>query len=229
MRLQWRTRHLPGTFRQMHPTPGTVAILAYDGLCTFEFGIAVEIFGLPRPEFDFPWYEHCIVAVDQGPMRAMGGIQVLADGGMELLANARTIIIPGWRDRSATVPAELIAALRQAHARGGAVAVDLLRCFRPRRHRVARRARRDHALALYLGTGRALSRHPRGPGRAVCRFRPIDHLRRQRGRHRCLPAPGGTGFRHPGGQFRGQAPGHVAATQRWPDAIHSNAGQSCTA
>ncbi|PAT22229.1 AraC family transcriptional regulator, partial [Klebsiella quasipneumoniae] len=24
--------------------------LAYDGLCTFEFGVAVEIFGLPRPE-----------------------------------------------------------------------------------------------------------------------------------------------------------------------------------
>lgn len=34
--------------------PNLVAILAYDGLCTFEFGIAVEIFGLARPEFDFP-------------------------------------------------------------------------------------------------------------------------------------------------------------------------------
>ncbi|CAI8931569.1 AraC family transcriptional regulator, transcriptional activator FtrA [Pseudomonas sp. IT-196MI5] len=102
----------------MHPSPGMVAILAYDGLCTFEFGIAVEIFGLPRPEFEFPWYEHRIVAVDQGPMRAMGGIQVLADGGMEMLADARTIVIPGWRDRKAAVPAQLIAALRQAHARG---------------------------------------------------------------------------------------------------------------
>lgn len=27
-----------------------VIALAYDGLCTFEFGVAVEIFGLPRPE-----------------------------------------------------------------------------------------------------------------------------------------------------------------------------------
>ena len=88
----------------MQPTPGLVAILAYDGLCTFEFGIAVEIFGLARPEFDFPWYEHRIVAVDQGPMRAMGGIQVLADGGMELLEDARTIIIPGWRDRKRRCP-----------------------------------------------------------------------------------------------------------------------------
>ena len=102
----------------MPTSPGLVAILAYDGLCTFEFGIAVEIFGLARPEFDFPWYEHAIAAVDQGPMRAMGGIQVLADGGLELLAEARTIIIPGWRDRNAAVPPALIEALRQAHARG---------------------------------------------------------------------------------------------------------------
>ena len=102
----------------MQPTPGLVAILAYDGLCTFEFGIAVEIFGLARPEFDFPWYSHQIAAVDQGPMRAMGGIQVLADGGLELLEQARTIIIPGWRDRNAIVPDALLTALRQAHARG---------------------------------------------------------------------------------------------------------------
>lgn len=102
----------------MPNTPGLVAILAYDGLCTFEFGIAVEIFGLTRPEFDFPWYQHQIVAVDDGPMRAMGGIQVLADGGMLLLETARTIIVPGWRDRQAPVPEALLVALRQAHARG---------------------------------------------------------------------------------------------------------------
>ena len=102
----------------MHSSPGLVAILAYDGLCTFEFGIAVEIFGLARPEFDFPWYSHQIAAVDQGPMRAMGGIRVLADGGLELLEQARTVIIPGWRDRHAAVPEALLTALRQAHARG---------------------------------------------------------------------------------------------------------------
>lgn len=102
----------------MHDNPGLVAILAYDGLCTFEFGIAVEIFGLPRPEFDFPWYRHCIVGLDDGPMRAMGGIQVLADAGLERLAEARTIVIPGWRDRTEVPPERLLAALRDAHARG---------------------------------------------------------------------------------------------------------------
>ncbi|MCV3305053.1 transcriptional regulator FtrA, partial [Leclercia adecarboxylata] len=33
-----------------------VVALAYDGLCTFEFGIAVEIFGLARPEMGDNWY-----------------------------------------------------------------------------------------------------------------------------------------------------------------------------
>ena len=102
----------------MRNDPGLVAILAYDGLCTFEFGIAVEIFGLPRPEFDFPWYRHRIVGLDQGPMRAMGGIQVLADAGLEALAEARTIVIPGWRDRAKLPPPALLQALREAHGRG---------------------------------------------------------------------------------------------------------------
>lgn len=102
----------------MNRDPGLVAVLAYDGLCTFEFGIAVEIFGLPRPEFDFPWYRHRIVAVDPGPMRALGGIQVIADAGLEALSEARTIIVPGWRDRNERPPQPLIDALRTAHSRG---------------------------------------------------------------------------------------------------------------
>ncbi|WP_439862127.1 transcriptional regulator FtrA [Pseudomonas sp. MBLB4136] len=102
----------------MRNDPGLVAILAYDGLCTFEFGIAVEIFGLPRPEFDFPWYRHRIVGLEAGPMRAMGGIQVLADAGLEALTEARTIVIPGWRDRAELPPVELLQALREAHGRG---------------------------------------------------------------------------------------------------------------
>lgn len=98
--------------------PGLVAVLAYDDLCTFEFGIAVEIFGLPRPEFDFPWYRHIIVAVDRGPMRAVGGCQITADAGPEALAEARTIVVPGWRNRETSPPEELIQAFRAAHARG---------------------------------------------------------------------------------------------------------------
>ena len=102
----------------MQRDPLEVAVLAYDGLCTFEFGIAVEIFGLPRPEFDFPWYRQRIVALDEGPMRALGGVRVLADAGLEAMAKAGTVIVPGWRNRAEAPPAALVAALQGAHAEG---------------------------------------------------------------------------------------------------------------
>lgn len=102
----------------MHSTPGTIAIVAYDGLCTFEFGIAVEIFGLARPEFEFPWYDHRIVAAEPGSLRAMGGLHVVAEYGLEGLLTASTIVIPGWRDRTQPPPAPLLSALRAAYERG---------------------------------------------------------------------------------------------------------------
>ncbi|HBT4706329.1 TPA: transcriptional regulator FtrA, partial [Klebsiella quasipneumoniae] len=78
-------------------SPHRVVALAYDGLCTFEFGVAVEIFGLPRPEMGERWYQFAVAAVDEGPLRATGGVRLMTDGGPELLAQAQTIVVPGWR------------------------------------------------------------------------------------------------------------------------------------
>lgn len=95
-----------------------VVAVAYDGLCTFEFGIAVEIFGLPRPELGENWYRFAVASVDEGELRATGGIRLVADGGLTLLAQADTIIIPGWRGAESPVPETLCQALREANARG---------------------------------------------------------------------------------------------------------------
>lgn len=107
-----------GPPKRQSTAPGLVAVVAYDGLCTFEFGIAIEVFGLPRPEFEFPWYQFAVVAAEGWRSRAMGGIVVEATGGLELLATARTIIIPGWRDRTERPPERLLTAISQASARG---------------------------------------------------------------------------------------------------------------
>lgn len=74
-----------------------VVVLAYDGLCTFEFGVAVEIFGLPRPEFGDEWYRFAVASVDSGELRATGGIRIVTDGDLSLLASADLIVVPGWR------------------------------------------------------------------------------------------------------------------------------------
>jgi AraC family transcriptional activator FtrA len=98
-----------------------VVALAYDGLCTFEFGVAVEIFGLARPEMGNDWYRFAVAGVDKGELRADGGIRLTVDGGLELLANAGTVIVPGWRGADEPVPQELCAALLCAHRRGARI------------------------------------------------------------------------------------------------------------
>ena len=100
------------------PTNRLVVVLAYDGLCTFEFGCAVEVFGLPRPELGETWYRFAVAGLEPGPLRATGGIHVLADGGLDLLAQAGTVVVPGWRGVDAPVPPTLCSALRAAHIAG---------------------------------------------------------------------------------------------------------------
>ncbi len=99
-------------------SPARVVVLAYDGLCTFEFGVAVEIFGLPRPEMGESWYRFAVAGVDEGELRATGGIRILADGDLSLLEHADLILVPGWRGVDAAVPDALCDALRRASARG---------------------------------------------------------------------------------------------------------------
>ena len=95
-----------------------VVALAYDGLCTFEFGCAVELFALPRPELTVPWYEFAVCAAERGPLAAAGGLKVRVPHGLKLLERADTIVIPGWRDVAAAPAPALLAKLRAAHARG---------------------------------------------------------------------------------------------------------------
>jgi AraC family transcriptional activator FtrA len=95
-----------------------VVALAYDRLCTFEFGCAVELFALERPELGVEWYDFAVCAAEPGPIRALGGVTVQAPYAPELLERADTIVIPGWRDADETPPAALLALIRAAHARG---------------------------------------------------------------------------------------------------------------
>jgi AraC family transcriptional activator FtrA len=104
------------------PSPSTrgplVVALVYDGLCTFEYGVTVEVFGLCRPELGPDWYRFASCAIEPGPVRAIGGLRVDADAGLELLEEADLIVAPGWKGVDVEPPAELVSSLRRAHARG---------------------------------------------------------------------------------------------------------------
>ncbi|MGE8492572.1 MULTISPECIES: transcriptional regulator FtrA [Comamonas] len=94
----------------------------YNGLCTFEFSMVAEVFGLERPEMGEGWYRFASVAVEPGPLRAQGGLLVQASADMALLEQADLIVVPGWRGMDEPVPPALQQALRRAARRGATLA-----------------------------------------------------------------------------------------------------------
>ncbi len=96
--------------------------LVYDGLCTFEFSIVAEIFGLPRPEMGSTWYRFASAATESGALHAQGGLWFRAECGLELIDEADLIVAPGWKGAGVEVPEALCESLRRAHARGARIA-----------------------------------------------------------------------------------------------------------
>jgi AraC family transcriptional activator FtrA len=95
-----------------------VVAIAYDGLCAFEFSCAAEVFGLPRPELGPGWYRFETCAMKGRKVIGQYGLSMEVDGGLDRLAAAGTIVIPGWQGVGAPVPAPVIHALRTAHRHG---------------------------------------------------------------------------------------------------------------
>ncbi len=102
---------------RQRPDPLEVVVLVYDGLCTFEFGIASELFGLPRPEFE-SWYRYSVCSMDPGPLRLGGGLRLETTSSLRRLDRAGTIVIPGWRDIEERPPEAVLKKLQAAHRRG---------------------------------------------------------------------------------------------------------------
>ena len=100
----------------------TVAVLLYDGLGTFEFAIAAEIFGLDRPEFGLDWYRFVSCSERGRPVRANGHVSITPEADLGALAEAGTIIIPGWKTTGEPPSAAVAKAIGEAHSRGARLA-----------------------------------------------------------------------------------------------------------
>lgn len=96
----------------------SVAVLVSDGLGLFEFGIATEVFGLDRPEFDFPWYDYSVVGSTTEPVTATAGIQVIPQFDLSRLLEVDTIVIPSWSTTHSNESEELLDAIVAADIRG---------------------------------------------------------------------------------------------------------------
>lgn len=96
----------------------TVAAVIGEGVLTFDFACACEVFGYDRSDIVTPWYRFLVVSQDPPPIRTSTGFLIAPELGIDALSDADTIVVPGWADDLRPPRPELVAALRAAYDRG---------------------------------------------------------------------------------------------------------------
>ncbi|MFF7047830.1 helix-turn-helix domain-containing protein [Streptomyces griseorubiginosus] len=96
-----------------------VALAVTDGMLHYELSVAVEVFGSDLTHVVDPWYDFTLCG--NAPVR-IGRFRLEPDQGLDHLAHADTVIVPGWADTDIAPPTELVEAVRAAHAAGARVA-----------------------------------------------------------------------------------------------------------
>lgn len=93
-----------------------VAVLIRENGAFFELGCALELFGLPRPEFD-PWYSCEVVSFSEGPLTMLGGVQMQVRQ-VDSLDEFDMLIVPGWPPKGAELSDTHRNALLRFHGAG---------------------------------------------------------------------------------------------------------------
>jgi AraC family transcriptional regulator, transcriptional activator FtrA len=101
----------------------TVAVLLFEDVALFEFGVITEVFGIDRAEDGVPAIDYRVCGPHAGkPLSARNGTVVIPPHGLEGLVGADLVAIPATRIRD--YPPEALEALRRAAA-GGAIMLSV--------------------------------------------------------------------------------------------------------
>ncbi|MFC9891945.1 helix-turn-helix domain-containing protein [Streptomyces pilosus] len=96
-----------------------VALAVTDGMLHYELSVALEVFGADLTHIVDPWYDFSLCG--NGSIN-VDRFRLEPDHGLDHLAHADTVIVPGWADTDRGPPAELVDAVRAAHTAGARVA-----------------------------------------------------------------------------------------------------------
>jgi len=96
--------------------PHRIAVIAYDRISPFHLSVPCLVFSESLPgELN---YHLQVCAPEPGRLRTTAGFELVVEHGLEVLADAQTIIVPSWHDTYERPPQALLDALVAAHARG---------------------------------------------------------------------------------------------------------------
>ncbi|WP_130648886.1 helix-turn-helix domain-containing protein [Egicoccus halophilus] len=96
-----------------------VAAVVPDGADPFEFAVAAEVFGSPRPEIP-GWAYEFVLASAGGVAAIVGGARLHTDHDLAVLSRADTVVVPGGEVHRPNDPS-VVAAVAAAAARGARV------------------------------------------------------------------------------------------------------------
>jgi AraC family transcriptional activator FtrA len=95
-----------------------MAVLTYPGVALFELSVVIEVFGIPRPELDVPWwYELDVCAIEPGRQPVLG-MSLEVRHGLDTFSAADTVVLPCWQPDQ-PVPGVVRDALLHVYERGG--------------------------------------------------------------------------------------------------------------
>jgi transcriptional regulator GlxA family with amidase domain len=97
-----------------------IAVLVLDGVAPFELGVLCEVFGIDRSDEGLPAFDFAVCSPDGQPVTTSGGFGLTPQHSLDRLASADLIGVPAL-SRDTPLPEEVLAALRDAVARGGRV------------------------------------------------------------------------------------------------------------
>ncbi|GAA3720321.1 GlxA family transcriptional regulator [Streptomyces tremellae] len=94
--------------------PHRIAVLLLDPVLPLDTGIPLQVFG----RASLPAYEVTTASLGGRPVRAPGGLTVSPGGGLGVLADADTVMVPGYARHDAPLDPAVLDALRAADGRG---------------------------------------------------------------------------------------------------------------
>ncbi|WP_422746348.1 GlxA family transcriptional regulator [Mycobacterium sp. WMMD1722] len=98
----------------------TVAVLALPDTVAFDLSTPIEVFTRVRLPDGAPGYRLLVCGSD--PVVAAGPVRIATDHGIEALADADTVVVPGRNDVAVPPPPRVLDALREAYAAGSRLA-----------------------------------------------------------------------------------------------------------
>jgi AraC family transcriptional regulator, transcriptional activator FtrA len=107
----------------------TVAAVVGEGCLTFDLAVPCEVFGWDRSYLGVEWYDFKVVAADPPPIRTVTGFTIDTPHRLDALADADTIVVPGWSDPDLPPSPDLVGALRSAYDRGARIASICIGAF----------------------------------------------------------------------------------------------------